>query len=63
MFRFSREACLGLEYLESKNIIHRDVSSRNCLVDWNDPPTLKISDLERCKFLSSDEDYIVGEFD
>ena len=41
--------CRGMVYLESKNIIHRDISARNLLVNKeNDKYVCKISDV--CDF-------------
>ena len=40
--QFMLEAASGMEYLSSKHVIHRDLASRNCLLD--DKLVLKISD-------------------
>ena len=36
LIKFSIDAAAGMEYLQSKNCIHRDVAARNCLIDAND---------------------------
>jgi serine/threonine protein kinase len=49
--------CRGLVYLESKNIIHRDLSARNLLVTKeNDRYVCKISDVR--KFLRIFADFL-----
>ena len=32
LLRMSVQPCTAIEYLASKNIVHRDISARNCLV-------------------------------
>ncbi|XP_031565299.1 tyrosine-protein kinase CSK-like [Actinia tenebrosa] len=39
---FGRDVAAGLEYLESKNLVHRDVAARNVLIDDN--ASAKLSD-------------------
>ena len=41
LIKFSIDAAAGMEYLESKNCISRDLTARNCLVSGED--VLKIS--------------------
>jgi serine/threonine protein kinase len=36
------DVCDGMEYLESKHIIHRDLATRNCLV--GDGEVIKVAD-------------------
>ncbi|VDM99503.1 unnamed protein product [Thelazia callipaeda] len=50
--RFTYESARGLEYLESKKCIHRDIAARNCLLTANNH--VKISD-----FGMSDEKTII----
>ncbi|CAD6196220.1 unnamed protein product [Caenorhabditis auriculariae] len=42
LLKFAFQAALGLEYLHDRDIIHRDVSARNCLLASNG--TLKLAD-------------------
>ncbi len=43
----------GVEYMHSKNVIHRDIKPRNVLVSGN-YPTAKLTDFDLCKFLEED---------
>ncbi|VDK29934.1 unnamed protein product [Gongylonema pulchrum] len=52
--RFVTESAAGMEYLEQKNCIHRDVAARNCLLTSNNH--VKISD-----FGMSDEKTIIQD--
>ena len=38
----SLQPCQALEYLANKNVVHRDISARNCLV--GDKLTVKLAD-------------------
>ena len=46
--KFSLDAALGMEYLASQNCLHRNLTTRSCLVG-NNNQVLKISDFSMCK--------------
>lgn len=52
--RFSRliriciDVCDGMEYLESKHIIHRDLATRNCLVGEGE--VIKVADFGLARY-------------
>jgi len=45
--KFSLDAALGMEYLSSQNCLHRNLTSRSCLLGKNNE-VLKISDFRMC---------------
>jgi len=45
------EIALGLEYLHSRNIIHRDLKSPNVLIDGNN--TIKLADFNLSKYIDT----------
>ena len=51
--RYARQALLGLAFLHSKNIVHRDVKPANMLVTLDG--TLKLSDFGTCKTIATNK--------
>ncbi|CAJ0577226.1 unnamed protein product, partial [Mesorhabditis spiculigera] len=43
---WTHQGSIGLEYLHSKNCIHRDIATRNCLIHQN---ALKLADFGMCR--------------
>ncbi|XP_071836846.1 muscle, skeletal receptor tyrosine protein kinase-like isoform X1 [Apostichopus japonicus] len=57
---FARQVANGMVYLSDKRLVHRDVATRNCLV--NALMQVKISDFGMARYLE-DEDYFIGSKD
>ena len=47
------QALTAIEYIGSKRIIHRDIASRNCLINYSDPTQLGHLNLKLCDFGSA----------
>lgn len=50
------QICSALAYLESLNIVHRDIAARNCLISSN--LHIKLQDLAMCNEIYAD-DYVL----
>uniref|UniRef100_A0A3P9LGA2 Tyrosine-protein kinase n=1 Tax=Oryzias latipes TaxID=8090 RepID=A0A3P9LGA2_ORYLA len=53
LLSISLDVCEGMEYLEAHGFIHRDLASRNCLV--NDSLAVKVSDFGMTRFVLDDQ--------
>ncbi|KAF6724022.1 Tyrosine-protein kinase Tec [Oryzias melastigma] len=53
LLSISLDVCEGMEYLEAHGFIHRDLASRNCLV--NDSRVVKVSDFGMTRFVLDDQ--------
>ena len=56
---FSLDIAKGMAYLASQRFVHRDLATRNCLVNSN--KTVKISDFGMSRTLTGSSDYYVSE--
>ena len=59
ILRFCKDAAKGLEYLISKDIVHRDIAARNCMLD--DHMKLKLTDFGLARPLDKNGVYNVGD--
>ncbi|XP_054727303.1 tyrosine-protein kinase hopscotch [Anastrepha obliqua] len=57
LLRFASDIAKGMDYLASKKIIHRDLATRNILVDKD---RVKISDFGLAQFANADGYYLVA---
>lgn len=58
LISFARQVANGMVYLSDKRLVHRDVATRNCLV--NAVMQVKISDFGMARYLGEEEDFFIG---
>uniref|UniRef100_A0A914I6X7 Protein kinase domain-containing protein n=1 Tax=Globodera rostochiensis TaxID=31243 RepID=A0A914I6X7_GLORO len=56
LFNFLRQICEGMEYLISKHIVHRDLASRNCMLN-GEGTEIKICDFGLSRHFGTDTTY------
>ncbi|KAL3096783.1 hypothetical protein niasHT_026164 [Heterodera trifolii] len=56
IFNFLRQICEGMEYLVSKHIVHRDLATRNCMLN-GEGTEIKITDFGLSRHFGTDTAY------